>query len=56
MADGLTFDLLALPPGDYRLAVGFYAPTEGLPRLIAADADGPLPDGRFLLPASIVIE
>ncbi len=56
VADALTFDLSALPPGDYRVALGFYAPTEGLPRLNAADADGPLPDGRFLLPASIVIE
>ncbi len=56
VADGLTFDLSALPPGDYRVAVGFYAPTEGLPRLSAADASGPLPDGRFLLPDAIVVE
>ncbi|MBP6787194.1 MAG: hypothetical protein KA170_06370, partial [Candidatus Promineofilum sp.] len=56
VADGLTFDLSTLPPGDYRLATGFYAPTEGLPRLPAADAGGPLPDGRFLLPESVVVE
>ena len=30
--------------------------TEGLPRLSAADASGPLPDGRFLLPDAIVVE
>ena len=56
VADGLTFDLSPLPSGDYRLAVGFYAPTEGLPRLPAADANGPLPDGRFLLPDGVSIE
>jgi len=56
VADALTFDLSPLPPGDYRLAVGFYAATEGLPRLPAADATGPLPDGRFLLPETVNID
>jgi hypothetical protein len=56
VADALTFDLSALPPGEYRVAVGFYAPTEELPRLPAADATGPLPDGRFLLPDKLQIE
>ena len=56
VADALAFDLSPLPPGDYRLAVGFYAPTEGLPRLNVAGADGPLPDGRFLLPDELAIE
>ena len=56
VADTLTFDLSPLPPGEYRLAVGFYAPTEGLPRLSAADASGPLPDGRFLLPQVAAVE
>jgi hypothetical protein len=55
-ADTLTFDLSPLPPGEYRLAVGFYAPTEGLPRLSVADTGGPLPDGRFVLPEVIVVE
>ena len=55
VSDTVTFDLSALPPGDYRLATGFYAPTEGLPRLDAATLDGPLPDGRFLLPETITI-
>ncbi len=56
VSDTVTFDLSALPPGEYRLATGFYAPTEGLPRLNAATLDGPLPDGRFLLPETVTIE
>ena len=56
VADALTFDLSALPPGEYRVAVGFYAPTEGLPRLPATDGSGLLPDGRFILPVKVVVE
>jgi hypothetical protein len=56
IADTVTFDLPALPAGEYRAAVGFYAPTEGLPRLDAADATGPLPDGRAILPTTIILE
>jgi hypothetical protein len=56
VVDALTFDLSALPPGEYRVAAGFYAPTEGLPRLSTSDADGPLPDGRFILPEGVVVE
>ena len=56
VADAVTFDLSGRPPGNYRLAVGFYAPTAGLPRLNAADDSGPLPDGRVLLPETVVIE
>ena len=48
--------IIAPIDGAYRLAVGFYAPTEGLPRLSAADASGPLPDGRFLLPQVAAVE
>jgi len=56
VADALTFDLSALPPGAYRLATGFYSPTGGLPRLSAAAPSGHLPDGRFLLPDTIIAE
>ena len=51
----MTFDLSVLPPGEYRLATGFYAPSEGLPRLDATTPAGPLPDGRVLLPEAISI-
>lgn len=50
VADTVTFDLSALPPGEYRLATGFYRPTGDMPRLAATGPDGPLPDGRALLP------
>ncbi len=56
VADAVTFDLSGLPPGEYRLATGFYAPTDGLPRLDATAAGDPLPDGRFLLPETIAVE
>ena len=56
VADTVTFDLAAVPPGEYRLATGFYRPVEGLPRLEAVAPDGPLPDGRALLPESILVQ
>ncbi|HOU41294.1 MAG TPA: hypothetical protein PK829_08505, partial [Promineifilum sp.] len=55
VSDTVTFDLSVLPPGEYRLATGFYAPSEGLPRLDATTPAGPLPDGRVLLPEAISI-
>jgi hypothetical protein len=53
VADTVRMDISALPPGEYRLATGFYRPTEGLPRLDATSAEGPLADGRALLPLEI---
>ncbi len=50
VADTVRIDLSALPLGEYRLATGFYRPTGDLPRLDAATPDGPLPDGRAVLP------
>ncbi|MBP6015807.1 MAG: hypothetical protein KA586_03745 [Candidatus Promineofilum sp.] len=55
VADRLTLDMSAVPSGDYRVATGFYRPVEGLPRLDASDPDGPLPDGRALLPGNIIV-
>ena len=54
VADGVTFDLAGLPPGEYRLATGFYRPDDGA-RLEAVAPTGPLPDGRVLLPESIIV-
>ena len=50
VADTVRIDLSVLPLGEYRLATGFYRPADGLPRLDAVTPDGPLPDGRALLP------
>ena len=55
VADTVRLDLSGPPEGDYRLAVGFYRPVEGLPRLDAADAGGPLADGRALLPEPVTV-
>ena len=54
VADAVTFDLVGLPPGEYRLATGFYRPDDGA-RLEAIAPDGLLPDGRALLPDSVTI-
>ena len=55
VTDSIRLDLSAVPPGEYRLATGFYRPVEGLPRLEAVGPDGPLPDGRALLSETITI-
>ena len=55
VTDRVTLDLSAVPSGEYRLATGFYRPDEGLRRLDARDQDGPLPDGRVLLPGNIIV-
>ena len=55
VADTITFDLSALPPGDYTLATGFYRPVEGFPRLDALGPNGPLSDARALLPETITV-
>lgn len=55
VADTVWLDISAVPPGTYRLATGFYGIAEGLPRLDVVAADGPLPDGRAILPDPIVI-
>jgi hypothetical protein len=52
VADEVTFDVSALPPGTYQLATGFYRPGDGT-RLDAAGPDGPLPDGRIILPETV---
>lgn len=55
VADTVVFDLSGLPPGEYRPAMGFYRPDEGLPRLEANGPDGPLPDGRAILPEGVLV-
>ena len=55
IADSVSFDLTGLPPGQYRLATGFYRPEAGGTRLEAIVPNGPLPDRRALLPESITI-
>jgi hypothetical protein len=55
VADGVSFDLSGLPPGDYTLATGFYRPDQGGARLEAVAPSGLLPDGRALLPETITI-
>ncbi len=55
VADTIRFDAAAVPTGEYRLATGFYRAVEGLPRLAATTPDGPLPDGRAILPENLII-
>ena len=55
VSDTVTFDLSALPLGEYTLAAGLYRPTDNFPRLDAAGPDGPLPDARALLPETITV-
>jgi len=56
VADTVTFDLSALPAGDYQLGVGFYRPGEGLEAVSALGPEGPLPDGRLALPDVVTVE
>jgi hypothetical protein len=55
VADTVTFDLANLPPGEYRLATGFYQSARDLPPVTALGPDGALPDGRAILTESILI-
>jgi hypothetical protein len=55
VADIVSFDLTNLPPGEYRLATGFYLPGSDAPRVSALGPEGPLSDGRAFLPESVVI-
>ncbi len=55
VVDSLRLDLSAVPPGEYRLATGFYRHEEGLPRLDALAPDGSIPDGRAFLPETVTI-
>jgi hypothetical protein len=55
VADTVSFDLANLPPGEYRLAAGFYQPDDELPRVSALGPDGPLPDGRAFLPETVTV-
>lgn len=57
VVEDLMLNLSAVPPGTYRLAVGWYNPNaEGLPRLPALDAKGqPLDFDRVILPLEITI-
>ncbi len=51
----ISLDLQGVPPGDYRLAVGWYDPATAA-RLPAAGADGSTyPDGRVVLPGQVSI-
>jgi hypothetical protein len=49
ISDVLEFELPAEPGREYRLATGFYRPVEGLPRLLARDEKGELPDGQVII-------
>ncbi len=55
--DKVTLSLAGVPAGQYRLAVGLYRMAgEQSSRLPAVDAEGdPVPDGRVILPAEVVI-
>jgi hypothetical protein len=55
VADTVSFDLTNLPPGEYRLATGFYRPDDEQSVVSALGPDGPLPDGRAFLPESVLI-
>ncbi|MBX3058356.1 MAG: hypothetical protein KF770_17980 [Anaerolineae bacterium] len=58
VVDAVSLDLTAVPPGDYQLAVGFYARlADGtIVRATAVDENGaPLADDRFVLPEWIVV-
>ncbi|NDJ34868.1 MAG: hypothetical protein GYB64_09385, partial [Chloroflexi bacterium] len=51
VTETLTLDLSEVPPGSYRIAIGWYSDAG---RLTPADAGGdPLPDGRVILDAVI---
>jgi hypothetical protein len=55
VSDTLALDLTAVPPGEYRVALGWYDPATGV-RLIPVTASGEtLSDGRLILPATIRI-
>jgi hypothetical protein len=54
VSDRVVLNLEEAPPGEYRLAVGFYPPTDPAARLPASAEDGqPLADNRFLLPVTV---
>jgi hypothetical protein len=59
VADSVTLDLTAVPPGQYKIGLGFYRYLDdsSFPRLAAVDDQGhPLPFDRALLPIPIAIE
>ena len=50
ISDSLSLPLTDVPPGTYQLIVGFYEPTDGLPRLTAVDQNkNPLPNNTLPL-------
>ncbi|MBI4770702.1 MAG: WD40 repeat domain-containing protein, partial [Chloroflexi bacterium] len=53
VSDTLALDLTGVPPGEYRLAPGWYDPQDPAARLEAVDAQGQPPGGRVLLPEGI---
>jgi hypothetical protein len=55
VADPVTFDISRLPPGTYQLATGFYRRDGDNPRLDVTGPEGPLPDGRILLPELLTL-
>jgi hypothetical protein len=57
VVEDLTLNLSAVPPGTYRLAVGWYNPNvSGLPRLPARSTEGqPLEFDRVILPLEVEI-
>ncbi|MCA9973264.1 MAG: hypothetical protein KC425_23760, partial [Anaerolineales bacterium] len=58
VADAVALDVADLPPGEYRLAVGFYENVGGaVVGLTAVGANGQaLPDGRVVLAKTLVVE
>ncbi|MFO7663632.1 MAG: hypothetical protein R6X18_13715 [Chloroflexota bacterium] len=49
ISDVVEFELPADPGEQYQLATGFYRPVEGLPRLVARDEQGDLPDAQVII-------
>ncbi len=59
VSDSLTLSLADVPPGSYRLAVGFYSqPAPGqFERLAVTNGAGEVvPDGRYILPVIVTVE
>ncbi len=53
ITDTVQLDLSNISPGTYRLAIGFYEQSEGLPRLPVVSGDTPLSDNLVILPDTI---
>lgn len=53
VTDTVQLGLSNVSPGTYRLAIGFYSQSEGLPRLPVVSGDTPLSDNLVILPDTI---